>query len=227
MALTNATDGEIPRSTQRLLDLLEIVLADGSCNLTTAATRAELTPTTALRHLRALEARGYLERDDHGDFSAGPTMVRLSASLRNVGAIEQLISSAQPLLDALAEQTGESTYLAVSDGRKATYVATAESQRSIRHVGGVGQIVDLGESAVGEALRAPGVVAQRTGAVEPDITALSLAVGEYSKVQVAVSVVGPEHRLGATQATMASAALADAVDGLQRALGLDQEAVAS
>lgn len=227
MAVTTTPEVEIPRSTQRLLDLLEIVLAAGSCNLTTAASRAELTPTTALRHLRALEARGYLDRDEHGDFSAGPTMVRLSASLRNVGAIEQLVGSAQPHLDALAEQTGESTYLAVSDGRKATYVATAESQRSIRHVGGVGQIVDLGESAVGEALRSPGSVAVRTGAVEPDITALSLAVGDYSKVQVAVSVVGPEHRLGRKQVKASSAALVDAVAGLQRALGIDQEAVAS
>jgi len=110
MAIANPTEAEIPRSTQRLLDLLEIVLAVGPCNLTTAAAKAELTPTTALRHLRALEGRGYLERDEHGDFSAGPTMIRLSASLRHVAAIDQLVASAQPHLDSLAEATGESTF---------------------------------------------------------------------------------------------------------------------
>ena len=61
-------------------------------------------------------------------------------------------ATAQPHLDRLAERTGESTYLAVSDGRTATYVATAESSRAIRHVGWVGQNVDLSGTALGAAL---------------------------------------------------------------------------
>ena len=50
-------DELVPRSIGRVLDLLEIVLA-GPCTLTAASGEAGLTPTTALRHLRALEARG-------------------------------------------------------------------------------------------------------------------------------------------------------------------------
>lgn len=220
-------DIEIPRSTSRLLDLLEIVLREGSCNLTMAAARAELTPTTALRHLRALEGRGYVQRDNDGEFSVGPTMIRLSATLKNAGELDQLMSQAQPHLDTLAQETGESTYLAVSDGRKATYISTAESSRSIRHVGGVGQILDLDDTAVGEALLVPGEVAVRTGAVEPDITGISLCVGPYSKMTVAISIVGPMHRLDSKTIKKASKALITAVDALQRALGIEQEAVAS
>jgi len=86
--------------------------------------------------------------------------------------------------------------------------------------------VGLEGSAVGEALRSPGIVAVRTGAIEPDITALSLAVGDYSKVQIAISVVGPEHRLAKKPIKAAGVELTAAVDALQRTLGIDREAVA-
>ena len=168
-------DAGVPRSIARVLDLLEIVLAERSCNLTTAAATSGLTPTTALRYLRALEARGYLVRDGAGEFSAGPTILRIAASLRGSTSLERLITLAQPLLDALARDTGESAYLAVSDGHVGTYVATAESSRAIRHVGWIGQDVDLERSALGAALLAPGTTAFRTGAIEADIAAMSRA----------------------------------------------------
>ena len=210
----------VPRSIGRVLDVLEIVLADGSCNLTTVATRSRLTPTTALRHLRALEARGYIERDGSGRFSAGPTLVRVAASLRHATAIDHLVAVAQPHLDALAQRTGESTYLAIGDRTTATYIATAGSDRAIRHVGWVGQNVPLRGTAVGAALASPGRCATKTGAVEPDITAISLAVpGAGSKpFGVAVSVIGPKHRLRPADRADVETALVAAVDRLNRDL---------
>ena len=108
--------------------------------------------------------------------------------------LDRLAATAQPHLDRLAEQTGESTYLAVSDGRTGTYVATAESSRAIRHVGWVGQNVELTGTALGAALKEPGVIATRTGAVEADVTAISLALRSIGKLGVAISIVGPSHR---------------------------------
>ncbi len=70
--------------------------------------------------------------------------------------LDRLAATAQPHLDRLAERTGESAYLAVSDGRTGTYVATAESSRAIRHVGWVGQNVELTGTALGAALAEPG-----------------------------------------------------------------------
>src|SRR6478735_2946653 len=147
MTTTAESDDElVPRSVGRVLDLLEIVLA-APCTLTAAAADAELTPTTALRHLRALEARGYVRRDGSGRYGAGPTVLRLAAALGDNGLLQRLTAAAQPHLDILAAATGESAYLAVSDGRTATYVATAESHRAIRHVGWVGQDVPLDGTA--------------------------------------------------------------------------------
>lgn len=217
---TNLADHhtDVPRSVARVLDLFEIVLAEQSCNLTTAAKASGVTPTTALRYLRALEARGYVDRDESGDYSAGPTILRIAASLRGATVLDRLTAIAQPHLDALAQQTGESAYLAVSDGHTGTYVATAESRRAIRHVGWVGQDVDLTRSALGAALREPGVTAVRTGAVEPDTTAMSRALAHTGKLGIAVSIVGPEHRFSAEQRAEQERALTATVDALAHEL---------
>jgi DNA-binding IclR family transcriptional regulator len=216
-------DVGVPRSVARVLDLLEIVLAERNCNLTSAATASELTPTTALRYLRALEARGYVDRDDSGDFSAGPTILRIAASLRGGTVLDRLAVVAQPHLDRLAEQTGESAYLAVSDGRTGTYIATAESPRAIRHVGWIGQNVDLDGTALGAALADPGEIATRTGAVEADITAMSRALPANGKLGLAVSIVGPEHRFGDADQARHRMTLDAIVDALARELRTNGE----
>ncbi len=219
----NPDDTTVPRSIARVLDLFEIVLAEQNCNLTAAARASELTPTTALRYLRALEARGYLDRDGAGDFSAGPTILRIAASLRGGTVLDRLAAIAQPHLNALAERTGESTYLAVSDDRTGTYIAAAESPRAIRHVGWVGQNVTLDSSALGAALRAPGTVAIRTGAVEPDITAMSLAFATGGKLGMAVSIVGPDYRFTKKARGEHRISLVHSVDALARELRINGE----
>ena len=217
----------VPRSIGRVLDLLEIVLEAGGCNLASAATAADLTPTTALRHLRALEARGYLERDGSGTFSAGPALLRISATLHEAGPLGRLVTVAQPHLDALALATGESSYLVVLDGRVATYVACAESSRAIRHVGWVGQNVPLKGSAAGEAFAKPGTMATRTGAVEADISAISLAMSGTGALGVAVSVVGPSHRFTVRTMNQIERELHSVVDAIAQDLGLSHEEAAS
>lgn len=216
-------DAEVPRSIGRVLDLFEIVIGKRSCTLTAASTASGLTPTTALRYLRALEARGYLDRDESGEFSAGPTVLRIAASLRGGTVLDRLAAVAQPHLDQLALHTGESTYLAVSDGRTGTYIAAAESPRAIRHVGWVGQDVALERSALGAALATPGTTVARTGAVEADITAISRALSITGKLGVAVSIVGPQHRFTTEKCRHHEDALVTSVDALTRELHANGE----
>ncbi len=217
---TDQPAAQVPRSVGRVLDVLEVVLGAGECNLTTAASACGLTPTTALRHLRALEARGYVDRNDDGVFSVGPTMLRLAATLGDNDPVAHLVAIAQPHLDALADETGESTYLAISDGRIATYVATAESGRAIRHVGWAGQNVTLDGTAVGDALRTPGRAVTRTGAVEPDITAISMAVDLPGQLGVAMSIIGPAHRFTRATRLAHEQSLVRTVERLGDRLGL-------
>jgi len=200
--------------------LLEIVLAEPGCSLTTAALNADLTPTTALRYLRALEARGYLDRDQQGMFHAGATLQRLAATLHDGGPLDGLVMRAQPHIDSLAVSSGESVYLVVADGRTATYVATAESSRAIRHVGWVGQNVPIDGTAAGAAFEEPGTPVVRTGAVEPDITAISLALRGTRSLAVAISIVGPNQRLIDNDRARAISQLTRTVGALTVDLGL-------
>ncbi len=212
----------MPRSVGRAFDLLEIVIAAGEANLTTAAAAAGLTPTTALRHLRALESRGYLRRDTDNNYAAGPTVLRLAAATRDDGPLARLVAAAQPVLDELTAATGESSYLAVSDGDQAIYLATCESTRSIRHVGWVGKTVPLAGTAVGEALAGTDGPRTRAGSVEPDIAAVARAVHDGDRVVAALSVIGPSHRMDQAAIDAAAAALQHAVVKLSTSLGFSQ-----
>lgn len=223
MSSRQIDESVVPRSVGRVLDLLETVLSATPTNLTGAAAANGLTPTTALRHLRALEHRGYVRRDGTGAYAVGPTMLRLTARLRHLDPLDGLIAAAQQHLDALAASTGESTYLAIGDGRAATYVAAAESTRAIRHVGWIGQEVTLEGTALGEAFRRPGRTATRTGAVEPDITAISRVVPVDAPVAVAISIIGPAHRFTPTECTAHGHALERTVELLARQTGIGQE----
>lgn len=213
-------DDVVPRSVGRAFDLLEIVVAEGEANLTSVAAAARLTPTTALRYLRALESRGYLRRDLDGTYSAGPTLLRLAATARDDGPFARLISAAQPVLDELTERTGESSYVAVGDGDRAVYLATCESTRSIRHVGWVGKAVPLAGTAVGEALAGlPGARTQ-SGAVEADIAAVASGLSDGDRVIAALSIIGPTHRMDRHAIDVATAALSEGVRRLTDQLGL-------
>ena len=193
------------RSAERALHLLDTVVTAGSISLGDAARVAGLPTSTALRHLRALEHDGYLDRDPHGAFSVGPTFLRLALTALREGPVAHLTKAAQPHLDRLAEVTGESAYLAVRERSRAVYIATAESTRAIRAVGTT--LTGDGEATVH----------RNTGAVEPDVSAaVAPVLGADGTVVAAISVLGPASRLDHTSidaVTDAVLAAAGALEG--------------
>ncbi|MEI2704435.1 MAG: helix-turn-helix domain-containing protein [Ilumatobacteraceae bacterium] len=217
--MTEASPDFIPRSIGRVLDVLEAVVDAAPCTLTAVAQATALTPTTALRHLRALDHRGYVQRDDAGLFSPGAALRRVAGAVARLESPASLVDAARPFLDSLAADTGESAYLAIASGPNALYLATAESSRAIRHVGWAGRAVPLAGSAVGEALAGHDGARVRRGAVEPDITAVACAVRVGGPVVAAVSVVGPSHRLRGRQLTDAKRQVVEAADRLGDVLG--------
>ena len=188
----------VARSAERALQLLDVVVSAGRMPLGEAAKAVDLPTSTALRHLRALEQHGWLDRDDAGRFSAGPAFLRLALASLREGPVAHLTAVAQPHLDRLAEATGESAYLAVRERSQAVYLAAAESSRAIRHTGWVGRTVPLDITAVGAALTGDGspVAHRNVGAVEPDVSAaVAPVVGPDGDVVAAISVLGPAQRL--------------------------------
>jgi len=209
------------RSAERALNLLDTVITAGSISLGDAASAVDLPTSTALRHLRALEHDGYLNRDPHGMFSVGPTFLRLALTSLREGPAAHLTKAARPHLDRLAEATGESAYLAVRERSRAVYIATAESARAIRHVGWVGRTVPLTGTAVGATLTGTGeaTVLRNTGSVEPDVAAaVAPVLGTEGTVVAAISVLGPSSRLDNASTDTATIAVLAAAEALSHDL---------
>lgn len=196
-----------PRATDRGLALLRVVAdhaaaqggvrAHTGISLADAARAVELTPSTTLRQLRALEAAGFALRDTDGRYLPGPELLRIARSL---GAGTALPRMADDVLRELAEVTGESAYLAEPlDERTAVYSAMEPGRHAVRHVSWLGHRITRRATAVGAALAGrveDDGVAVRLDAVEDGITAVSAPVRDASgEIIGALSVVGPSFRV--------------------------------
>jgi IclR family acetate operon transcriptional repressor len=184
------------RAVERALGLLTQVCAEGTISLTDCARRVDLPTSTALRLLRTLESADFVSRDQSGFFRAGSRLIQLGAAA--LGR-ESLVGMAEPSLQRLVAETGESAYVSVlGPGDTALYVGMVEGTHAVRHTSWVGRTVTLEGTAVGGALRgrvpAEGYVAQRS-TVEPDVTAIAAPIWRPGGIAGAVSLVGPTYRI--------------------------------
>jgi len=191
-----STGGQGMRTIDRALVLLGLVCDADGISLTEAARRADLSASTALRLLRALEHREFVRRDDDGAFTAGPHLVQLGAAALSNTA---LVAQTRDAMRRVAQGTTESCYLSVFGvGDTAMHLAIAEGTQSIRHVGWVGRTIPLTDTAVGRVLLddvgEDGYVVVAEGA-ERDVTAVSAPVRAGHRVVAAMSCLVPSYRL--------------------------------
>ena len=189
------------RTVERALVLLGAVCDAGSLTLADAAREAELSASTALRLLRTLEGTGFVRRDGLGTYRPGLRVVQLGAQALGH---ESLVSLAEPALERLVEQTGESAYLSVpSHDGEGVYLAMREGTHSVRHASWVGRSIPLEGTAVGAVLDGahPGAafVVVRDG-VEADVTAIAAPVSPGGRPVAAISVVVPSYRITEAEA---------------------------
>ena len=166
-----------------------ITLSDG-------ARRAGLPASTALRLLRALEASGFVRRDEVGSYRPGPRLVQLGASALGRQA---LVGMAQPALRRIVAATGESAYLSIAGpAETAIYIAMVEGTHAVRHTSWVGRAIPSAELAVGAVLRGEvgpeGYIAERDR-IEPDVTAVVAPIRRPGGIAGALSLLGPTYRI--------------------------------
>ncbi|MCT1801281.1 IclR family transcriptional regulator [Kocuria carniphila] len=138
------------QSVERVFDLLNIITATGGeSSLSELANKAELPLPTIHRLLRTLVPLGYVRQLPNRSYALGPGLIRLgyTASL-------QLGTYAQPVLQQLVQELGESANMAVLDGRMVVYVGQAQSQHSMRMFTEVGRRAPLHNTGVGKAILA-------------------------------------------------------------------------
>lgn len=103
--------------------------------------------TTALRISQTLLHAGFLADSDGGKLTLGTTLVQIG-----VKALDNLDirSFARPVLNQLAQDTGESCHLAVLNGDKSMLVEVADSPHPVRIAARPGTLVDLHCSSTGK-----------------------------------------------------------------------------
>lgn len=111
----------------------------------------KLSPSTIHRIVRALVAHGFLNQDTHTDrYYLGRSAVLLGQMAQHIFAFERIV----PLLDHLAQETGESVNLGVREGKFAMVMFRVESLQPLRFNEPPGTLVPLHCSAMGKALLA-------------------------------------------------------------------------
>jgi DNA-binding IclR family transcriptional regulator len=104
----------VVQSVDRALVVLEILGKLGMAGVTEIASALGVHKSTVSRLIAALESRGFVEQlSDRGKYRLGFAIVRLAGS---TSAQMDLAKESQPICDALAAETGETTNVAILDG---------------------------------------------------------------------------------------------------------------
>jgi DNA-binding IclR family transcriptional regulator len=138
------------QSVSRALDILEAFSAtEGELGVTELSRRLKLHKNNVFRLLATLETRGYVEQDkDSGNYRLGmKTFEVASVFAHHLGLVRQ----ARPVLEELAQTTGEAAYLGVLDGSSVVYVDMVETTQPVRVVSHLGRRLPAHASALGKA----------------------------------------------------------------------------
>ena len=176
-----------------ILDALE----QGPADLATLMGRTGLPRATAHRLAAALEVHGLVEHPTGGLYRLGRRVSDLARAAEPTRKLN-LVEAAQPILERLRDQTGESAQLYVrsEDGRSRVCLATAQSAQGLRTIVAVGAILPMDRGSAGKVLVGSGSKpwAESVEEREPGVASVSSPVVAGSEVIAAISVSGPVGR---------------------------------
>ncbi|MBS7528685.1 IclR family transcriptional regulator [Fusibacter paucivorans] len=143
------------RSIDRALEILECFL-NGKESLTLAelSQLANLSATTVLRILGALQAKGFVEKDEATKtYQLGFKISQLS-KVANQSNEMVLKTISQPFMQDLLDKYNEDIRLFVEQGASKLCIMSLESTRSLRHIVHVGERHELIRGATGKVVLA-------------------------------------------------------------------------
>ena len=143
-------DGRRVRPVKSLLRALDVLTVLGSAErpltLSELVARTGFSRTAAYNILTTYEIRGLVRRDSQNRYRLGWGLLELGEQAR---AHSDLSDAARPVVEDLAEATGETVLLGVLDQDSVIYVEKAESRRSVRMVEAPGRRLPLHQTATG------------------------------------------------------------------------------
>jgi DNA-binding IclR family transcriptional regulator len=156
MAVTNARPAEDRRaalgSVTRAIRCLELIAEAGELGVSELGRRLGVHKATASRLAATLAERGLLERDPATErYRLGFGLIRLAGAA--ISGLD-LIRTARPVMEDLADRTRETVNLGVLSGDDVVYVDQVTGARSIVSVNWVGRRTPLHCTASGKVLMA-------------------------------------------------------------------------
>ncbi|GGL98232.1 IclR family transcriptional regulator [Nakamurella endophytica] len=140
------------KSLMRAVDLLELMArSERPLGVTELAAASGSSKTAAYNLVTTMEFRGLVRRDAQNRYHLGWGLFELGELVR---AGSDLSEAARPLVEDLAETTGETALLGILDHDSVIYLEKAESRRSIRMVEAPGQRLPLHATTSGRVLLA-------------------------------------------------------------------------
>lgn len=110
--------------------------------------------TTVYRILKTLERHDMVRRDGARTYRLGARLLQLAAHVAARAADVDLPRLAQPILDRLAEETGEGVKLSIVEGQSVLVIAVAQSRREYALTVARGQRIPLHVGAAGKLMLA-------------------------------------------------------------------------
>jgi DNA-binding IclR family transcriptional regulator len=139
------------KSAARVLQVLELLGAEGArLSLAEMASSMSVPKSSLHAILRTMQAHRWVDLDPSGTrYSLG-----LKALLTGTAYLESddVTGLAGPVLDALAEETGESVHLGRLDGTDVVYLAKRESRHALRMYSAVGRRLPAHATGLGKAM---------------------------------------------------------------------------
>jgi DNA-binding IclR family transcriptional regulator len=148
--MKKAKSDYVIQSVSRALDILEAFTpGQEQLGVTELSRKLRLHKNNVFRLLATLETRGYVEQDHAtGNYRLGMrTFEVASVFLHHLGLVRQ----ARPVLEQLARETDETTYLAVLEGPSVVCLDMVETGQPVRTVGHLGRRLPAHATALGKA----------------------------------------------------------------------------
>lgn len=141
------------RSTERVLAVLEAVAEHQPIGVGALTRLLDADKSAVQRALVTLEAAGWIRSTGEEQTRWEPT-TRVLVVAGNARRRSGIGRRSRAALEALHRETGETTILAVPDGRRVVIVDVVESTQMVRTAPHIGMVVPVAESAMGNAVLA-------------------------------------------------------------------------
>lgn len=169
------------RGVERVLDMIEWFAASPEgASLSEIAAALAMPKSSALLMLQSLTERGYIHRLGSGEYQLLRLPGEISQDGRNYGALIALVS---PYLSQAVEQTGESGFIAVLEGKSIRYLNKVLPKREILYDRDIVPTRPAHKVASGVVLLAAGPDTD----IEAYAASVSLSEAEHSKLLDSVS----------------------------------------